>query len=473
MSSIISALEWVREGPAGAPVAAVRSRRGNKRPRLSPYRPRVTASQLLPIIWGTDISVITLAAVLCRAASGVGWLAMVPAPLAWLLLAGRDLTRGGETVGLRLTLSRLAPDWLMALGVLVTCLAPLSSYRHCIAFALTFSVSGFLLLLTSRRALVALLVRAAPGDLLRDGVMPRRALVLGDAARGTAAVADLRQAIGAPIHVAAMVPADGEPSLTDLVRRERIDIVMIAMPRGAEAALRTALDRLAAAPAELWWLPVAHDAAEPKRLRCRPLTARQEILKKCEDMAGSAFLLLAALPAMIAIAALIRCESGGPILFTQLRRGYGDRLIRVHKFRTMHAECRDDHAAQQTTRDDPRVTRVGRFLRRTSLDELPQLLNVLRGEMSLVGPRPHALHTKAAGMLFDEAVENYAARHRVKPGITGWAQVSGWRGETDTVEKIAGRVACDLQYIENWSLWRDIVILAKTIRRMPADREAY
>jgi lipopolysaccharide/colanic/teichoic acid biosynthesis glycosyltransferase len=134
---------------------------------------------------------------------------------------------------------------------------------------------------------------------------------------------------------------------------------------------------------------------------------------------------------------------------------------------------RDDHASQQTVRGDKRVTKVGRILRRLSLDELPQLINVMRGEMSVVGPRPHALQTKAEGMLFDAVVENYAERHRVKPGITGWAQVNGWRGETDTVEKIVKRVEFDLHYIANWSLRRDLAIICKTVLRMPADRKAY
>jgi lipopolysaccharide/colanic/teichoic acid biosynthesis glycosyltransferase len=128
----------------------------------------------------------------------------------------------------------------------------------------------------------------------------------------------------------------------------------------------------------------------------------------------------------------------------------------------MYANQCDADAARLVTRGDPRVTRFGAFIRRTSLDELPQLFNVLLGHLSLVGPRPHALKGKAAGMIYEQVVEGYFARHRVKPGITGWAQINGWRGETDTVEKIEQRVAHDLHYIENWSLWMDIKILAMT-----------
>jgi lipopolysaccharide/colanic/teichoic acid biosynthesis glycosyltransferase len=129
----------------------------------------------------------------------------------------------------------------------------------------------------------------------------------------------------------------------------------------------------------------------------------------------------------------------------------------------MHADCADPRGDVQATRGDRRVTRAGRFLRRTSLDELPQLVNVVTGTMSLVGPRPHAPGTRAGGSLFEEAVDRYAARHRVKPGITGWAQVNGWRGETDTVEKLRQRVEHDLYYIDNWSLWLDVTILLRTL----------
>jgi lipopolysaccharide/colanic/teichoic acid biosynthesis glycosyltransferase len=139
----------------------------------------------------------------------------------------------------------------------------------------------------------------------------------------------------------------------------------------------------------------------------------------------------------------------------------------------MYHEKRDDHAEVQTTKHDPRVTKVGRFIRRTSLDELPQLFNVLRGEMSIVGPRPHAVRTKAAGRLFEDVVKEYAVRHKIKPGITGWAQVNGWRGETDTEEKIKKRVECDLYYIENWSIQLDLEILLRTVFAVFSSRGAY
>jgi exopolysaccharide biosynthesis polyprenyl glycosylphosphotransferase len=168
-------------------------------------------------------------------------------------------------------------------------------------------------------------------------------------------------------------------------------------------------------------------------------------------------------PIMLAVAIAIKLDSKGPVLFKQRRYGFNNELVEIYKFRSMYTEQTDRTAAKLVTRDDPRVTRVGRFIRRTSLDELPQLLNVVfTGNLSLVGPRPHAVHAKAENHLYDEAVDGYFARHRVKPGITGWAQINGWRGETDSKEKILRRVEHDLYYIENWSILFDIYILART-----------
>jgi lipopolysaccharide/colanic/teichoic acid biosynthesis glycosyltransferase len=150
------------------------------------------------------------------------------------------------------------------------------------------------------------------------------------------------------------------------------------------------------------------------------------------------------------------------VLFKQNRYGFNNELIEVYKFRSLHHGSSDLKANKLVTKDDPRVTRVGRFIRKTSLDELPQFFNALKGKLSLVGPRPHAVMAKAANKLYGEVVDGYFARHRVKPGITGWAQVNGWRGETDTRDKIQRRVEHDLYYIENWSLLFDLYILAIT-----------
>jgi lipopolysaccharide/colanic/teichoic acid biosynthesis glycosyltransferase len=176
---------------------------------------------------------------------------------------------------------------------------------------------------------------------------------------------------------------------------------------------------------------------------------------------------------LLAIAAMIKIDSPGPVFFFQERRGFNNRRILVAKFRTMQHHSADPLAAQQTSRRDARITRVGRFLRRHSLDELPQLFNVLKGDMSLVGPRPHALGTTVEGHMLEDAVETYLARLRVKPGITGWAQVNGWRGELDVIEKAYRRVEHDLEYIRKWSLWMDMKILALTAWKLLRDENAY
>jgi len=162
------------------------------------------------------------------------------------------------------------------------------------------------------------------------------------------------------------------------------------------------------------------------------------------------------------------------VLFKQKRYGFNNDLIEVYKFRSMYVDQCDATASKLVTKHDPRVTRVGRFIRKASLDELPQLFNVVfKGNLSLVGPRPHAVNAKAEARLYDEAVDGYFARHRVKPGVTGWAQINGWRGETDTQEKIQKRVEYDLYYIENWSVLFDLYIVLMTPFALLKSENAY
>jgi exopolysaccharide biosynthesis polyprenyl glycosylphosphotransferase len=194
----------------------------------------------------------------------------------------------------------------------------------------------------------------------------------------------------------------------------------------------------------------------------RPISDWNLVFKWIFDkvVALSALILLA--PIMVVAAIAIKLESKGPVFFMQNRHGFNNELIKIYKFRSMRTDMLDHHAVKQVTRDDPRVTRVGKFIRKTSIDELPQLFNVLKGELSIVGPRPHALQAKADNRLYYDAVEGYFARHRVKPGMTGWAQINGWRGETDTIDKIMQRVNHDLYYIDHWSILFDLYIVAMT-----------
>ena len=188
-------------------------------------------------------------------------------------------------------------------------------------------------------------------------------------------------------------------------------------------------------------------------------------MKRVIDVMGAGSALLFFAPLFISIAVAIKLTSPGPVLFSQRRYGYRSRLFRIYKFRTMYTHLGDRAGTRQALRGDPRVTRIGRMLRATSLDELPQLLNVLKGDMSLVGPRPHVPGMLANGMLYEELVPYYFQRHTVRPGITGLAQVSGFRGDTTKASDAVARVDCDIHYIENWSPWMDVKIILKTCQR--------
>jgi polysaccharide biosynthesis protein PslA len=205
----------------------------------------------------------------------------------------------------------------------------------------------------------------------------------------------------------------------------------------------------------------------------RPIGGWQQIAKRCEDVAFASLALVLISPLMIVTALAIVLESPGPVLFRQSRKGLNGREFTLLKFRSMYCEHADPHAARQTCRDDVRVTRVGRFIRRSSIDELPQLFNVIAGSMSIVGPRPHALSTSAEGHKLDDVVDHYASRYRVKPGMTGWAQVNGLRGELNSVKKLQARVDSDLSYIERWSFWLDLKIIVLTAREIFFTRNAY
>ncbi len=205
----------------------------------------------------------------------------------------------------------------------------------------------------------------------------------------------------------------------------------------------------------------------------KPIDGWDLWLKRLEDILIASTIILASLPIMLLIALAIRIESPGSVLFRQRRTGFNGRIFELWKFRSMYGDMTDHHAAVQTRKEDPRVTRVGRFIRRTSLDELPQFFNVLRGEMSVVGPRPHALHTRAQGQSLEELVDYYAVRHRMKPGLTGWAQIHGLRGELDSVDKLRRRVDYDIEYIDRWSLWLDIEIIFRTALLLVHDPHAY
>ncbi len=214
-------------------------------------------------------------------------------------------------------------------------------------------------------------------------------------------------------------------------------------------------------------------AAEPFRSDTGMRSSGAAFFKQALDYLLGGMAIGVASPFLLAIALAIKLESPGPVFFRQPRRGMHDRLFMVFKFRSMHQHLSDIEANRQTSRDDPRVTRIGKWLRRLSLDELPQLFNVLRGEMSLVGPRPHAPNTRVEGELLPAACSNYLQRYHVKPGITGWAQVNGARGELVKREDLRKRIDYDLEYIRQWSVGFDLKIMVLTAMREIISKHAF
>jgi len=326
----------------------------------------------------------------------------------------------------------------------------------------------------------------------RRGGCLERALVLADGPRSARGIADtVKLESGGRVGIALATSIPGTPDgptvewIEGVIRDDKIDRVIIAQSVDAIAQSEALVQRLARVAVDVTVIPHLGGLRAPVRgvdrigmlpaieLHSRPLTATQAALKRTEDLviAGSVLLILA--PLLLVIAAAIKIDSRGPVFFRQEREGYHNRPFWLWKFRTMYHAERDPDCLRQTSRDDARVTRVGRTLRRLSLDELPQLINVLWGEMSIIGPRPHALGMTAVGIPMHQVLAEYPARHRLKPGITGWAQVSGCRGEIDTHEKLRRRVSLDCYYIDNWSLSLDMLVIIRTAALLLFDADAY
>jgi len=273
--------------------------------------------------------------------------------------------------------------------------------------------------------------------------------------------------------------------LLELAKATRIDKVIVALPWSHEARLVRIFHKLKALAVDVTLCPdrLAIDLLKRPlsrlgdvplvRIADRPLTKWSWVAKEIEDKLLAGMMLFLLGPAMLLIALAIKLDSPGPVLFRQRRDGFNGRAFEVLKFRSMRVEAADHAGARQTTKNDDRITRLGALLRRTSLDELPQLLNVMRGDMSLVGPRPHPIGMRTENKLCHEIIEEYAHRFRVKPGITGWAQVNGQRGATHTPEQLRRRVEYDLAYVENWSIMLDLKIIAATAIKVFTTENAY
>jgi Undecaprenyl-phosphate glucose phosphotransferase len=393
---------------------------------------------------------------------------------------------------------RAVAAWLVSFGLLVTVAFGLKlSDLYSRVWAISWLLSAAAFLFFARYLLSFVTLRWA-----KQGRFAFRTLIVGVGEQGDMLAAHIAARGGSRTRIVAFVddrPGPPRPSRTFhghpvipdfarmmvLIRQNAVDEIIIALPWNELHRVQALTMLLATTPVRIRLAPDLagfHFADRRVTIRAgipmltlfdRPISGWSHALKLIEDrvIALSALVFLA--PLMILIAIVIKLDSRGPALFKQRRFGFNDRPIEVWKFRTMHSECTDANALLQAKRCDSRVTRVGRFLRKSSLDELPQLFNVLKGEMSIVGPRPHAMATKAEGKLFQDVVDRYAARHRVNPGITGWAQVNGWRGETDTVDKIQKRVEFDLYYIDNWSVWFDLYIVLRTFIAVFSTRGAY
>lgn len=356
----------------------------------------------------------------------------------------------------------------------------------------TYWYLGGLLMLSACRVTVYVVLR----HLRKNGLNSKRVLIIGYGAVGRemhrrAAIQDWTgyevKAVHAELDHVLPLRAEGIAHIADLnsvpayAAANNIDEIWITLPLSAADEMRQLQYLLRNALVDIRWMP---DTLSIQMLSSRmgqflgfptidlnqPVTAGAGgLFKDLFDKLFAAAVLLCLAPLFVVLALAIKMSSPGPVFFCQPRLGLNGKKFKVYKFRSMRLHA-DGPQLLQATQDDPRVTAIGAFLRRTSLDELPQFINVLKGDMSVVGPRPHALQHNE---MYQQLLEQYMLRHRVKPGITGWAQIHGYRGETDTVDKMAMRVQFDLHYIRNWSLWMDMRIIAWTAVRGWTGKNAY
>nr|WP_321457454.1 undecaprenyl-phosphate glucose phosphotransferase [uncultured Cohaesibacter sp.] len=323
-----------------------------------------------------------------------------------------------------------------------------------------------------------------------DGRLERRAVIVGGGKPAAEIIMSLESQENNDIRICGIFDdrdddrsppiVAGYPKLgnvDDLVEFSRlckIDMLIVTIPVSAEKRVLQMLHKL-------WILPLdIHLSAHMNKMQFRrhtysyvgnlptvpvfskPIANWGGVLKRVFDVVVASLAIIALSPILIGTAIAIKLDSKGPIIFRQKRLGFNNEKVLIYKFRSLYHDQADKNAKKSVTKNDSRVTKVGRFIRKSSIDELPQLFNVLFGSLSLVGPRPHVAHQETNNRLFEEVADGYMARHKVKPGITGWAQIHGWRGEIDNDEKLKQRVQHDIYYIENWSLALDLYILAAT-----------
>lgn len=406
--------------------------------------------------------------------------------------AARGDYRLGHFLGGKVDPRRILIHWhgmflcLLAIGFLAQL-----SMAYSRAWILLFYACGLLMLVPMRRLLTQAALSAS-----RNGIVSAKKIFVVGAAPRVTAFLQRYQPSQLGVEVAGycflpLLPGRLSESGSELLTREleialieareaNPDAIVLLAPWTATEAVKQTAEKFGVLPAELHLGPdgMLEEFADAELLRlgpictlqltAAPLGTLQWLSKRAVDVALSAAALVALAPLFALVAVLIKLDSSGPVFFRQRRYGYNQETFSIVKFRTMGV-MEDGPVIRQATRDDERVTPLGRFLRRWNIDELPQLINVLKGDMSLVGPRPHAL---SHNLEYEKKIRLYARRHNVKPGITGWAQVHGFRGETNAA-RMRKRVEYDLYYIEHWSFWLDLQILARTVMSPKAFRNAY
>lgn len=269
--------------------------------------------------------------------------------------------------------------------------------------------------------------------------------------------------------------------VAEYVKANAVDVIYLALPMATQPRIVALLDSLSDTTASIYFVP---DVFVTDLIQARmdavgrmpvvavcdtPFAGVNGVIKRASDIVLSLLILMLISPVLVVVAALVKLSSPGPVIFKQRRYGLDGKEIMVYKFRSMTV-CEDGPDVPQARRGDARITRVGAVLRKTSLDELPQFVNVLQGRMSIVGPRPHAV---AHNEMYRKLIKGYMVRHKVKPGITGWAQVNGYRGETETLDKMQARIDYDLEYLRHWSLHLDIYVIMRTVLLVFKDASAY
>ncbi|MEM9330635.1 MAG: undecaprenyl-phosphate glucose phosphotransferase [Pseudomonadota bacterium] len=345
------------------------------------------------------------------------------------------------------------------------------------------SWSFMVILLTINRAVFRLITR----QMMQAGGLSETVAIFGDETTAKA-IAEKICSKYSPFRFAGIFSNEqsktSSGNLKQLIQygqTHKLDHVVVALPLDRGGEIQSCIQDLQSLPVELsLYVDFSETGMRPKSivhfpnadvlmLKPKPIKEWNYVLKRAEDIAVALVALILFAPVIAAVAIAIRMEGPGPIFFRQRRHGFNHQTINVLKFRTMNVWEDGDHI-KQAEREDKRITRVGGILRKTSLDELPQLINVLQGEMSVVGPRPHALAHNAH---YSKLIGDYDTRHKIKPGITGWAQVNGYRGETREPSLMKKRVDYDIEYIDNWSLWLDLKILVRTLRCGFIDKRAY